>query len=37
MSNFFNQKQPSFYRDGIYDLLKRWQYVTSRAGEYYPV
>lgn len=36
LDDFFNQKPASFYRDGIHDLLNRWQYVTDHFGEYYP-
>lgn len=32
----FNSLPPAFFRDGIYNLRERWQYIVDHDGGYYP-
>ena len=34
LENFFQSFSKKFYRDGIMDLPKRWEYVVDNSGEY---
>ena len=35
LEDFFNQKHPDFYRDGIMALEHRWRFVVDNNGAYY--
>lgn len=35
LSQFFDSKDPSFYQEGIEDLVKRWSVVADNNGEYF--
>jgi hypothetical protein len=32
---FFDSKPPVFYKQGIMQLLKRWEHIVQRDGNYY--
>ena len=35
LQTFFDQKSPDFYKQGIYDLPIRWQYIVDHNGTYF--
>ncbi|MGC3965791.1 MAG: hypothetical protein QM803_21400 [Rhodocyclaceae bacterium] len=35
LQTFFDQKSPDFYKQGIYDLPIRWQYIVDHNGGYF--